>query len=711
MRELWFSQVEQQDSSGLLGPVRRFGRYALIKKLATGGMAEIWLARQRGLAGFQRFLVIKKILPHLSEQQTFVDMFLDEARTSAALTHPNIVQIYDLGREGDTYFIAMEYIAGEDLAALAQRSVLSGQNLSFGLSARIIADTSRALHYAHRLVGADGRPLDIVHRDVSPQNVLVTYEGCVKVVDFGIAKAATKSEQTRTGMLKGKFSYMSPEQCLGAPVDARSDVFALGILLYELTTGRRLFKHESELMILDMITRQPVQSPRDLVPAIPPRLERIILRALEKSPSDRHPTAQALQADLEAFLSASEPCTHEDLSRHIRSLFSDRIEEKRWIQEAASRDDLDDVFPPKEQEPQSTSPSPEFAPSIHPFLGPSAHRDGSLDDTRPAAKTAPARRWKERWPAVVSSLVIGVALVGLAALVRLSSWSEKRMSPGRVGVIVGSVPDGATIYVDGVPLRHPDGGFAKTPSRVSALEIGRTYHLELKREGYRTAEHDLVMTSENEGGTILHRLVPETARLTIHVEAPDPNAVEVLADGLPLGRGPRIIHSVEDAGPVQLSVRSAEERCTVLPNPISLQPGRTAEAAVKCIPDPKRSGAPKAPRAGTERREAPRRRGLRTRSMPPSASPSAQPGPKVMRRAQAAVPCAPNPALPQGYLTITTEPHSEIFLDGRRLGETPLSRIQVPSGCLQLEARTDGARKRFKIVIEPNIVSAYRVPL
>ena len=285
-------------------------------------MAEIWLARQRGLAGFNRFVVIKKILSHLSEQETFVKMFLDEARTSAQLNHPNIVQIYDLGREGDSYYIAMEFIAGENLAAIAWRGMKRGKPFPPPFAARVIADACKALHYAHHLKGSDGQPLEIVHRDISPQNILVTYEGEVKVVDFGIAKAKTKSEHTKTGMLKGKFSYMSPEQCLGAPVDMRSDVFALGILLYELCSGKRLFKHESELMILEMITKRSVVPPSQVAAGISTRLEDIIMQALEKDTGMRFQTAQTMQISLEEYVRDEEhQASNADIAHYMRQLF------------------------------------------------------------------------------------------------------------------------------------------------------------------------------------------------------------------------------------------------------------------------------------------------------------------------------------------------------------------------------------------------------
>ncbi|MFO0722873.1 MAG: serine/threonine-protein kinase [Myxococcota bacterium] len=330
------SQLDQN-----IGPIKRFGRYTLIKKLATGGMAEIWLARQSGVAGFNRFVVIKKILSHLAEEETFRNMFLDEARMSAQLQHPNIVQVYDLGEADQTYFIAMEFIMGENLAAIAWRGVKRSSPLSPTFAARIMADACKALDYAHRLRGPDGKALEIVHRDISPQNILVTYEGEVKVVDFGIAKAASKSQHTKTGMLKGKFSYMSPEQCLGNPVDKRSDVFALGIVLYELCTGKRLFKHESELMILEMITKRRITPPSEVADNIPADLEAIIMKALEKDVETRYQSAQDLQIALEDFIrKESEPSSNSDVAAYMRSLFTDKIEEKRRLCELASRDDF-----------------------------------------------------------------------------------------------------------------------------------------------------------------------------------------------------------------------------------------------------------------------------------------------------------------------------------------------------------------------------------
>ncbi|MBN1946705.1 MAG: protein kinase [Bradymonadales bacterium] len=283
----------------------QLGKYSLKRKLATGGMAEIWLSEQRGPGGFAKELVIKRILPHLASDQKFVQMFLDEARLAAQLTHPNIVQIYDLGEIEGSYFIAMEYVRGRDLDNITELARARGEAVSPVMAARIVSDACGALDYAHSFRDSSGIHLRLVHRDISPQNILVSEDGVVKLVDFGVAKAATSVHKTQTGAVKGKFCYMSPEQIGGEELDGRSDLFAMGIVLYELVTGRRPFGHDSELAAITAIVHHEPAPPRELIGNLPPVLEGIILRALQKDRNKRYPTADAMQTDLEAFLSES----------------------------------------------------------------------------------------------------------------------------------------------------------------------------------------------------------------------------------------------------------------------------------------------------------------------------------------------------------------------------------------------------------------------
>jgi len=213
-----------------------FGNYQLIKKLATGGMAEVWLAKQTGIEGFNRHVVIKRILPHLAEDPEFVQMFLNEARIASRFNHPNIGQIYDLGEKDGQYYIAMEFIHGEDLGRVMRRAWSTGQWVARHIALRIVADACGGLYYAHTRNDDQGRPLKVVHRDISPQNILISFDGAVKVLDFGIAKASDQVSSTKSGAIKGKFAYMAPEQAAGKVLDARSDIFALGLVLYELVT-------------------------------------------------------------------------------------------------------------------------------------------------------------------------------------------------------------------------------------------------------------------------------------------------------------------------------------------------------------------------------------------------------------------------------------------------------------------------------------------
>ena len=303
---------------------QRIGRYLLKNKIATGGMAEIWFAQQAGVAGFQKDLVIKRILPHIADDQAFVEMFLDEARLAAKLSHPNIVQIFDLGESNGDYYIAMEYIDGYDLENIVERAVQLNRPIHSAIIARIIADACVGLAHAHEFVTTEGVHLKLVHRDISPQNILVSKNGIVKIVDFGVAKAATSQHKTQTGAVKGKLSYMSPEQIAGKNLDGRSDLFALGIVLYELLTNLRPFGHESELMAVTAIMGHQPQAPSNLVLDLPVVLEQIVLKALEKDVIMRFSNAREMQRALEHYLlSAGILLSQQDVADYIKDLFSE----------------------------------------------------------------------------------------------------------------------------------------------------------------------------------------------------------------------------------------------------------------------------------------------------------------------------------------------------------------------------------------------------
>jgi eukaryotic-like serine/threonine-protein kinase len=305
-----------------------FGKYQLLRKLATGGMAEVWLARQIGIEGFNRDVVVKRILPHLAEEPEFVQMFLNEAKIAARFSHPNIGQIFDLGENEGQYFIAMEFIHGEDLGRVMRRAWSTGQWVARPVALRIISDACQALHYAHGRLDDQGRPLRVVHRDISPQNILVSFDGGVKLVDFGIAKAADQVSNTKSGAIKGKFAYMAPEQAAGKALDSRTDIFAMSLVLYELLTGVRPLKRDAELATLQAALECDIQPP-SVVADVPEELDDVVMRGLQKDIESRYRDARQMHMAIEEYLVREGViATSVQVSQLMEALFADRLAEE-----------------------------------------------------------------------------------------------------------------------------------------------------------------------------------------------------------------------------------------------------------------------------------------------------------------------------------------------------------------------------------------------
>src|ERR1041385_6660028 len=292
-------------------------------------MAEVFKAKAFGVEGFERLLAVKRILPNIAEDKEFIEMFIDEAKISVQLNHANIAQIFDLGKVEDSFFIALEFVHGKDLRAIFDRARQIGQIMPIAQACFVIMKVCEGLDYAHNKRDAAGRELNLVHRDVSPQNVLIGYEGEVKLIDFGIAKAAGKASKTQAGILKGKFGYMSPEQVRGLPIDKRSDIFALGIVLYELLTGERLFVGESDFSTLEKVRNVEILPPSSYNRDIPTELERIVLKVLAKDPEDRYQNAIDQHDDLQALLfTKGELFSRKDLAAWMKRMFPGEIEEE-----------------------------------------------------------------------------------------------------------------------------------------------------------------------------------------------------------------------------------------------------------------------------------------------------------------------------------------------------------------------------------------------
>ncbi|HEY5944743.1 MAG TPA: protein kinase [Kofleriaceae bacterium] len=313
------------------------GRYRVLKHLTSGGMADVLLGRSDGIEGFERHVVLKRIRSEHARDKRFISMFLDEARLAAGLHHQAIVQVFDIGEANGEYFFAMEYIHGEDLRTVLSAMAKTRTHMPLGFVCSIVAAAASGLHYAHERRDAKGKPLNIVHRDVSPSNILIGYDGSVKIVDFGIAKATLRQTETLAGSLKGKCSYMSPEQCKSDPIDRRSDVYGLGVLLYELATTSRLFKGDNEYLVMDAIVNGRIAMPQVRRPDLPNDLSTIIMRALATDPNRRYQTAEELRIDLEHFMATNDRTTSiATLAGYMKKVFGERSEP--WLVESSDTD-------------------------------------------------------------------------------------------------------------------------------------------------------------------------------------------------------------------------------------------------------------------------------------------------------------------------------------------------------------------------------------
>ncbi len=317
---------------------RRLGRYEVLTMLASGGMATVYVARAQGVAGFERLVAVKVLHPHLAHDEEFISMFLDEARLAARIRHPNAVGTLDISdTQGDGYFLVMEYVEGDHFGSLMRSAAKGGERLPVAVVTRIVMDALAGLNAAHRLTGANGEPLDLVHRDVSPHNILVGNDGVARITDFGVAKAQVRLSSTRDGQFKGKLSYMAPEQAAAGTADQRSDLFSMGIVLWEALTGRRLFRGENNADVLNKILNPEVPPPSTFDPALAP-FDALAARALAREPDERFQTAEDF---LEAIEDAAAPlggaATPRAVAREVKRWLGDKITQEH----AAIRDAMD----------------------------------------------------------------------------------------------------------------------------------------------------------------------------------------------------------------------------------------------------------------------------------------------------------------------------------------------------------------------------------
>ena len=463
----------------------RLGKYELIRRLAVGGMAEIFLARVKAVHGFEKLVVVKRILPQYAEDEDFVRMLLDEARLAATLHHPNIVQVYDMGidEESGQSFFSMEYVRGQDLRRIIRALTDQGRWLTLEHVLNIVIGVAAGLHHAHEQVGLDGRRLEIVHRDVSPSNILVTYSGAVKLVDFGIAKATVAQSTTRHGTLKGKIPYMSPEQCRGERLDRRSDIFSLGTVLWEMSTGQRLWKSDNELATLSRIANEDAPPPSWKKPDYPPELEKIVMKALTRDRNERYQSAQDLQIDLEEFARENKMAVSSPyLARYMQNLFAGEI--AREVQAAKAdpdksvqtllTQDLEFLAPQLlEMEGAKTT---EFSPAELAKMGEDDRAntgpqepDSFRSDTHSESVVVgvPGSRSRRNMLTAIGAVVGGLAAVGLGAWLASDDpgAGEDGQAPAAATAPVATPPQ---------PVAQPAAGPTPEPSPEPTPEPGPT---------------------------------------------------------------------------------------------------------------------------------------------------------------------------------------------------------------------------------------------
>ena len=436
-------------------------------------MADIFLARGEGVAGVERYCVLKRILRDRASDAQFVRMFLDEARLAAQLQHPNIAQVYDIGKLGDSYFFTMEYVHGETVRAILQRAHASRRSPPLGCVLAIAAGAAAGLHHAHERIGIDGRPLGIVHRDVSPTNLMVGFDGSVKLVDFGVAKVADRVVETRSGAVKGKIGYLSPEQARGQRLDRRSDLYSLGIVLWEMLTVERLYKRDNDYDAMSAIIHDPTPPPSRYRRDIPPELDALVLRALAKSADERFQTADELAEAIESVAAqTSSPLSQAGLSRFLRELFGPRPEPWVAVHERAKGDIVtvtSEPIPAKLRVPTHDPVDRRLADVIDLSTAEATETTSALFATVTAGPKPGAVRRQRRWlPWIAGGCALGLA-VGAVALA-VASGRQSSQDPVANMAAPAAVPEPLVTPPPALlPAAPPPPPPAVSPSRLALL--------------------------------------------------------------------------------------------------------------------------------------------------------------------------------------------------------------------------------------------------
>jgi serine/threonine protein kinase len=484
--------------------VQPFGNYILLERLAVGGMAEIYKAKQSGARGFEKIVVIKKILQHLREDPEFVEMFEDEAKIASQLNQANIVQIYELGEVDEVLYITMEYVEGKNLRDVTRAIKNKDIHLSIEQCLFMITEVLKGLDYAHRKTDSSGEALRIVHRDMSPQNIVVSYEGEVKVLDFGIAKAASRISRTEAGVLKGKFSYMSPEQASGRFIDQTTDIYAVGVILHELLTSDRLFRAESDVQTLERVKAGFVPKPSEKNPLVPKALDDIVLKALAREPEDRYQTASQFLSDLTQFIFEQKlSMSSQELAAFMSSLFGNLMSEERTRLQLA----LEQASDPLLKNRTSGNTHIAFKSDV---------LSGSPEDELEEITVSNYPERKNTWIQRMLGPIIGLGiLVALAILIfqgRPIKISNEETAPVEISEGTESVPNSEA-------PSEKDQGEASNPAELLGPPPLRTEPSEISKRPESEAGLDRILTRKD---PILPPVEEEDEPLVVEEKLPPP---------------------------------------------------------------------------------------------------------------------------------------------------------------------------------------------
>jgi serine/threonine-protein kinase len=684
------------------------GRYTILGKLATGGMSEVFLARQAGPSGFLKIVVLKVILPQLAEDAQFVQMFQNEAKLAALINHPNVVQIFDFGVEGGVHFMAMEYIDGRNLNRILRALAGTSQRIPVPVAMRITADACGALEFAHSLRDPGGQQLQIIHRDVSLENILVTYTGQVKLVDFGIAKARTVESYTTQGTLKGKYNYMAPETIDGLPLDHRIDIYAMGVVLYRLLLGQMPFSGDNHAQLLNRIMTRPPAAPRQLDPTLPSELERILLRSVEKDREQRYLHAGEMQAELEAYLHQTGSAV---MPFHLGQFMAS-------------------AFPPGSDEDRATFQ--QLAGAATPHAGWTPTPAGRTGPTTPVGRTGPAAPARS---GPVSRVLTVPARPGAPARSGIRDLKPSPIPPPLEPTLpppephdprmpTGHDPQVAQRPPARPPARLPGEGLLPTgsvqsqaptqPWQQRQTEIGTLEPEGLETQIYATISDEIRQTQEYQGPT--SELVAPAAPL---IPPLPPPTAPILADdslaplhretrrdpvGVDTQKQPAIPEPAGTIEELDLPHQTSMVRVVVIvasalvvlaaASGIYYLLSRPEQPSVRL--DAASATSPRVDLAASAARPADAATAVRSPDLgrPAPADASARRDPKPDRatpakRRDRGVPVQP-PQPARGLLSIEAPGPAEVQVDGRRVGTVPLSKLALAVGTRRLQVRSAG---------------------